>query len=76
MTSDFEDLLKLFNANAVRYMIVGGNAVTLYRSASAVPSPSSVRLWRGSAPTISRTKASTINSGCHRIRKTCVRPSY
>jgi hypothetical protein len=30
MTSDFEDLLKLFNAKAVRYMIVGGHAVMLY----------------------------------------------
>ncbi len=30
MTSDFEDLLKLFNANAVKYMIVGGHAVMLY----------------------------------------------
>jgi hypothetical protein len=30
MTSDFEDLLKLFNANAVRYLIVGGHAVMLY----------------------------------------------
>jgi hypothetical protein len=30
MTSDFEDLLKFFNANAVKYMIVGGHAVMLY----------------------------------------------
>ena len=30
MTSDFEDLLKLFNANAVKDMIVGGHPVVLY----------------------------------------------
>jgi hypothetical protein len=30
MNSNFEDLLNLFNANAVRYLIVGGHAVMLY----------------------------------------------
>lgn len=27
MTSDFEELLKIFNANEVKYLIVGGYAV-------------------------------------------------
>jgi hypothetical protein len=30
MNSNFEDLLKLFNANRVEYLIVGGYAVMLY----------------------------------------------
>ncbi len=30
MTSEFDDLLKAFNDNAVKYLIVGGHAVMLY----------------------------------------------
>lgn len=30
MSSEFEELLKLFNDNAVKYLIVGGHAVMLY----------------------------------------------
>jgi len=30
MSSDFEELLKIFNANGVKYLIVGGHAVMLY----------------------------------------------
>ncbi|MCW5980458.1 MAG: hypothetical protein KIT09_20415 [Bryobacteraceae bacterium] len=30
MNSDFEELLKLFNDNAVKYLVVGGHAVMLY----------------------------------------------
>jgi hypothetical protein len=30
MTSDFEELLKIFNASDVKYLIVGGHAVMLY----------------------------------------------
>src|ERR1017187_5854756 len=30
MNSDFEELLSIFNANGVRYLIVGGHAVMLY----------------------------------------------
>ena len=30
MSSDFEELLKLFNDNGVRYLVVGGHAVMLY----------------------------------------------
>ena len=30
MNSDFEDLLNLFNAHEVRYLIVGGYAVMLH----------------------------------------------
>ena len=30
MNSDFEELLSLFNANEVRYLVVGGYAVMLY----------------------------------------------
>jgi hypothetical protein len=30
MNSDFENLLRLFNANSVEYLIVGGYAVMLY----------------------------------------------
>ena len=29
MNSDFEELLRIFNANEVRYLIVGGYAVML-----------------------------------------------
>jgi len=30
MSSDFEELLRIFNGNEVRYLIVGGYAVILY----------------------------------------------
>ena len=30
MSSDFEDLLRVFNANGVKYLVVGGHAVMLY----------------------------------------------
>ena len=30
MSSDFEELLKLFNDNGVKYLVVGGHAVMLY----------------------------------------------
>ena len=30
MNSDFDELLRLFDANGVRYLIVGGHAVMLY----------------------------------------------
>ena len=30
MNSDFEELLSLFNANDVNYLVVGGYAVMLY----------------------------------------------
>ncbi len=30
MSSDFEELLKLFNGNGVKYLVVGGHAVMLY----------------------------------------------
>jgi len=30
MNSDFEELLKLFNDNGVKYLVVGGHAVMLY----------------------------------------------
>src|ERR1035438_4983942 len=30
MSSDFEELLRIFNGNEVKYLIVGGHAVMLY----------------------------------------------
>ena len=30
MNSDFEELLRVFNDNEVRYLVVGGHAVILY----------------------------------------------
>ena len=30
MNSDFEELLSIFNAHEVRYLVVGGHAVMLY----------------------------------------------
>ncbi len=36
MNSDFEELLSLFTANGVRYLVVGGHAVMLYTAAPGI----------------------------------------
>jgi hypothetical protein len=52
MNSDFKDLLKLFNANRVRYLVVGGYAVMKY---TEPPYTKDLDIWV--EPTLKNAKA-------------------
>ena len=47
MNSDFRDLLSLFNANAVRYLIIAGYAVVKYAEPRYTKD---LALWVGVSP--------------------------
>lgn len=58
VNSDFSDLLRLFNAGRVRYLVVGGYAVVQYAE-SSVSMPSRKQDWPTAAIStrISRTSS-------------------
>jgi hypothetical protein len=63
VNSDFSDLLRLFNANQVRYLVIGGYPLIHYAEPRFTNRPNAVRLSRGRENPVEHAEGLAWNKG-------------